>query len=89
MLDDLALILTSIGSATAAIALLRRRTRRAPSTIPLAPVSPGPGARHLAGALCAAAEPLRIAGPSWKSLAETLQLEPGDLLDCTTARDPR
>ncbi len=82
MLDDSALILTSIGAATVAVTLLRRRGRRLQRAIPVAPVSPGVGARHFADALCAAAaEPLRIAGPRWKSLAETLQLPAGDRLD--------
>jgi hypothetical protein len=70
MLDDLALILTSVGAASGAVALLRRRARRHHVFQARA------GARHLAEALSAvAAEPLTVAAPTWKSLAETLEPE--------------
>jgi hypothetical protein len=82
MLDDQALILASIGTATGAVALFRRRTRRARIARASWPVPVGVGARHLADALCAAAtEPLRIAGPHWKSLAEMVQVQAGNRLD--------
>lgn len=94
MIDDFALILTSVAAASGTVALLRRRGRRGQRTRPGAVheprVSRGAGARHLADALCAAAaEPLRIAGPHWKSLAETLQLPASDRLERSTARHPR
>ncbi len=77
MLDDLALILTSVGAATVAVGLLRRRARRASRPVPARV-----GARHLAEVLCAAAsEPLRIAGPRWKSLAEMVQIQASERLD--------
>lgn len=79
MLDDLTLILTSVGAATFAVALLRRRARRARAT---RPVPARVGARHLAEVLCtAAAEPLRIASPHWKSLAEMVQIQASERLD--------
>lgn len=79
MLDDLTLILTSVGAATFAVALLRRRVRRARAT---RPVHARVGARHLAEVLCAAAaEPLRIASPHWKSLAEMVQIQASERLD--------
>jgi hypothetical protein len=72
MIDDLALILTSVGAASCSVALLRRRARRVSSP----PFHAGAGARHLVEALSAAAtEPLPIAAPTWKSLAETLEPE--------------
>lgn len=78
MLDDIASVLASIGAATGAVALLRRRSRRART---LRPVPARVGARHLAEVLCAAAaEPLRIADPHWKSLAEMVQVQAGDRL---------
>lgn len=81
MLDNIALILTSVGAGTA-VALLRRRARPERSAVLLAPVCPGAGARHLADALCAAAaEPLRVAGPHWKSLAEMVQTQTSERLD--------
>ncbi len=71
MLDDLILIVASVGTATSAAALLRRRARR---TRVSWPSFAGAGARQLADALCpAAAEPLPVAGHAWKSLAETLE----------------
>ncbi len=71
MLDDLILIVASVGTATGAAALLRRRARRARASWPAVT---GAGARQLADALCpVSAEPLPVAGPAWKSLAETLE----------------
>ncbi len=79
MLDDIALVLASIGAATGAVAVLRRRSRRARSQRP-APARVG--TRRLAEVLCAAAaEPLRIAGPHWKSLAEMVQVQATHRLD--------
>lgn len=79
MIDDLALVLASVGTATGAVAVLRHRARRARPSVP-APV--GAGARHLADALCtAAAEPLPVAGPAWKSLAEAIEPRTSDPLD--------
>ncbi len=79
MIDDLALILASVGTATGTVALLRRRARRA------RPAWPDPvdvGTRHLADALCAtAAEPLTVAASTWKSLAETIEPRSSGRLD--------
>ena len=82
MIDDPALVLASIGTASGVVALLRRRVRRVRTARASWPVPVGVGARHLADALCAAAgEPLRIAGPRWKSLAEMVQVQAGNRLD--------
>lgn len=71
MVDDLILILASVGTATSAAALLRRRARRTRETWPS---FAGAGARQLADTLCTvAADPLPVAGQAWKSLAETLE----------------
>ncbi len=71
MVDDLILIVASVGTASGAAALLRRRARRARAA--WSSVTDA-GARQLADALCpVAAEPLPVAGPAWKSLAETLE----------------
>lgn len=73
MVDDLILILASVGTATSAAALLRRRARRTRETWPSF-AGAGAGARQLADTLCTvAADPLPVAGQAWKSLAETLE----------------
>lgn len=79
MLDDIAVVLASVGTASTAVALLRRRVRRARSLAALAPL--GVGVRHLADALCSASsEPLPVADHAWRSIAETLELEADDTL---------
>lgn len=78
MLDDIAVVLASVGTASTAVALLRRRARRA-RIAALAPLRVG--ARHLADALStAAAEPLPVAAHPWRSIVETLELEAHDTL---------
>lgn len=80
MLDDVALVLASIGAATGAVALLRRRSRRARTQQRRGVARVGK--RRLAEVLCAAAaEPLRIASPHWKSLAEMVQVQASHRLD--------
>ena len=79
MVDDLILILASVGTATGTAALLRRRARRA--RMPWTAFA-GAGARQLADALSPAAPgPLPVAGRDWKSLAETLEPRACDRLD--------
>lgn len=79
MLDDITVVLASVGTASTAVALLRRRARRARSLAPS--LATGAGARHLAEVLSAAdAEPLAMADHHWKSIAETLEPQACDRL---------